>query len=295
MKKIRDPKALARDITNTLISEIAPQSGSALLHDVVHSALLKLNAHMDSSEAHEVAEDILEFVRGFIRDHQVHAEAEGRVWTLELIGSEGEWIRGAASPDPSLNEAIRDARLRRGYVGGVLRELISLSPTQFETACTKILDLLGCKNTHTSPVRDDGGIDFYGQLSLRGRLDSPHPLGGIDARTNVWLIGQAKHYPINPIRPSVIRELIGSVELARTKGAIHVWEGLHLAPFEPTVMLVFTTGHFSRGSKALLANSGVLSMDGPQLAAFLCDVGLGFSSDQQFTADQFRGDLLRMP
>ena len=270
-----------------------PKLPPALLHDKVAESAVLIGLAGCISDAQEIVEPLLGEIRNRILEHRLMAEAEGVAWNVELYGSDDEWIRGASFQDKSLDPLELGVRARRAHSDSVLIELQRLSAVEFERACTEVISRLGCANPYTSPIRDDGGIDFYGQLALKGRLQTPLPLGGIDSRANVWLIGQAKHYPTRAVGPEVVRELVGSVELARTSGAIHSWKGLELRPFDATVLLVFTTGRFSSGSLKLLARSGVLAMSGKQLSTFLCDAGLGFvENSPSFDPDQFRNELL---
>lgn len=286
-------RAEAGSLADYLIESTDRHAAPALLHDRTAEAALACGLAPSLDYAQEIVEPLLDTVRARLLSDRNSAESNGVPWHIELYGSEDEWIRGASFNDESLNPVEMAVRARRAYSATALTELRGLSAFEFERACTTILTRLGCENAHTSPQRDDGGIDFYGQLSLKGRLNTALPLGGIDRQANVWLIGQAKHYPTRAIQTSVIRELVGSVELARTKGAIHSWHGLELRPFDATVMLVFTTGWFSSGSISLLSQSGVLSMNGEQLATFLCDAGVGFiDSHTSFDLAAFRAQLL---
>lgn len=288
-RKMIEPRALAE----RLIAHTDRRSAPALLHDRVAEVALAEALADDLDHAQEVVEPHLVAVREHLLAIRDGAEKEGHTWHVELYGSELEWVRGASFRDVSLDPSEQDIRARRAEIEAVLTQLRGLSPDEFERACTRVLSLLGCEDARTSPRRDDGGVDFYGKLALQGRLNTQLPLGGIDARTAVWLIGQAKHYPTRPIQTATVRELVGSVELARTKGAIHEWAGLELRPFDATVLLVFTTGWFSSGSLSLLARSGVLSMSGAQLATFLCDAGVGFrGAPPAFETETFRADLL---
>jgi hypothetical protein len=283
----------AKKFVELLIKTTDRTSAPVNLHDrIAEMALAERLAH-SLNDALELVEPHLSEIRAITRRHRNSAEREGVSWHIELFGSDEEWIRGAAFVDLSLASEERLSRARRAHVEEVKSEIVGLSPAEFERACTTVLEKLGCQDPHTSSLRNDGGIDFYGQLALKGRLDADLPLGGIDSHVNVWLIGQAKHYPRSAIQTSVIREMVGSVELARTGGAIHSWEGLSLRPFDAVVILVFTTGWFSSGSKALLAQSGMLAMNGDQLATFLCDVGLGFSGQPPvFSRANFRKEVL---
>lgn len=284
-----EPSSLA----DRLIEATDRRSPPALLHDRIAEIALAAAWADNMNSAQEIVEPHLDAVRTRLLHIRDAAESGGHTWHVELYGSEYEWVRGASFHDKSLDPGEQDVRARRADIDAVLTELRKLTPADFERACTQVIALLGCRDPRTSPLRDDGGIDFYGQLALQGRLSTRLPLGGIDARTNVWLIGQAKHYPRRSIQTSVVRELVGSVELARTKGAIHEWAGLQLRPFDATVLLIFTTGWFSSGSVSLLAQSGVLSMNGEQLATFLCDAGVGFRGNPPaFDRMKFQDDLL---
>lgn len=286
-------KVASTRLASLLIESIGRASAPVLLHDQVAQLAIDDQRTQSLNEALEYVEPLLEKIRDIVRNKRNVAMLEGVTWDIELFGSDEEWVRGAAFQDSSLPKGEQSSRERRAFVTEVKAEILALSFSEFERACTTVLKKLGCSNSWTSPQRDDGGIDFYGKLSLKGRLNADLPLGGIDSKVNVWLVGQAKHYPTNAIQTSVIREMVGSVELARTGGAIHSWDGLSIRPFDAVVMFVFTTGKFSSGSKALLAKSGMLAMNGEQLATFLCDIGLGFEEEPtDFDRVVFRSELL---
>ncbi len=269
-----------------------PTEGPRLVHDVVAEHIVLLGHTENMDEALEMAEPLLDDVRSLVARHQYEAEGDGIAWALELFGSDDEYLRGSSSTDISLTDDEQRARACRAHTTAIHRELVRLTPQEFEVACTSILKMMGCREPHTSPIGNDGGIDFYGLLDLKGRLDNASPYGGFDARVGVWLVGQAKHYPTRPIQTAHLRELVGSVELARTGGAIHSWKGLRLRPFDPVVQLIFTTGHFSSGSAKLLEQSGLGSMNGMQLATFLADGAVGISpQDWSFDATVFRQSL----
>lgn len=281
----------------TLATALADRTGRTaapvLLHDYVAELAIEVGYASSLNSALEVVEPLLPKVRITLAHLQAEAEQNGTTWAVELFGSDDEWIRGSSFEDSSLDPTTRGIRARRAYVAEVKAQIVELTASEFERACTRVLKALGCNEPYTSPIRNDGGIDFYGRLTLKGRLDTPLPLGGLDDRAGVWLIGQAKHYPTRPIQTAVLRELVGSVELARTGGAIHSWNGLTLRPFDAVLLLVFTTGWFSAGSLALLEQSGVLAMNGDQLATLLCDAGLGFPEEKPpFVREVFRDELL---
>lgn len=131
--------------------------------------------------------------------------------------------------------------------------------------------------THLSPRSGDQGIDFYGRLNFEGRLKQIYMLPSIDRRLRVWLIGQAKHYKSAKVSTPDVRELVGSIELARSR--IHAGSrgltGLEIAPCDPIFYLFFTTGEISRDGWQLLERSGAIGLDGRMVASFLADSGMG--------------------
>ena len=49
------------------------------------------------------------------------------------------------------------------------------------------------------------------------------------------------------LAPAVLREMIGTVELARTGSALQEWPGLDFRPFDASLILIFTTGEVGPG------------------------------------------------
>ena len=263
-----------------------------MLHEVVAEIVFAAGHTTDFDEALELADPLLDDIRALVIENQADAERQGVAWLFELYGSDDEYLRGASAADLTLSEHERTTRARRVHVSTIRTELTRLTAGEFESACTEILRIMGCADPQTSSRGNDGGIDFYGRLELEGRLDNISAYGGFDRRVGLWLVGQAKHYPTRNIQTAHIRELVGSVELARTGGAIHTWPGLNVRPFDAVIQLFFTTGDFTSGSNKLIENSGLMAMNGDQLATFLADAGLGIDdSDRTFTRAKFRGDL----
>lgn len=279
-------------VVSTVIQRTDRLSRPQLLHDVVTECLVDVYS-LDPDTACEEAVELLGGVRRSLRDAQQAAELSGTDWTVEIYGSDDEYLRGASFADTSLSNREQEIRRQRQHVDAIRAHLQDLTPADFEIVCTAVLNLLECEGAVTSPLRDDGGIDFYGRLQLKSRLGREFPYGGIDGQVGVWLIGQAKRYKeSNPVQTADIRELVGSVELARTRGAIHEWEGLDIRPFDAVVQLFFTTGRFTSGAQRLLQKSGIISMNGEQLSVFLADCGVGIDPDQNtFDSASFRCQL----
>lgn len=276
-------------ICQEVCSRVKIEDPPILLIDLVIQIVLDLLLYADDESADEVGEQLTPLVSARLIDATREAERKNRILPFELHGFEFEYIRGSSFPDQSLNSDHQLVRRRRAKHNDVLKELQNLNWREFEIVCMKVLQMLGCSDPRVTSRSDDGGIDFFGKLSLKGRLDNLSPLGGFDQRMTLWMIGQAKFYrAINTVGPDVVRELVGSVELARTKGTSHVWNGLEVRAFEPIVILIFTTGEFSNKAMELLRDSGVLYMDGGDLAVFLTDNGVGITDGAGFTRDEFR-------
>jgi hypothetical protein len=153
-----------------------------------------------------------------------------------------------------------------------------MSPRAFEILSGKILNLLRVEKSVVSRRSADQGIDFFGRVPL-GQMLKPEIISpGAEKHFSVWLVGQSKHYPNTRITTAEIRELVGSVELARAKvfaGSTNPLDELRVRLCDPIIYLFFTTGQFSKDSIELLDRSGVLSFDGLQIGQFLADHGIG--------------------
>lgn len=240
------------EIVSALEAKTAPTDAPILIHDRIVDHLV-FHDQIDRASASEQAEKLIDSVSKRILERQDAAQSAGSVWAIEVYGTEGEYVRGSSFADTSLPSEEQDVRARRQHVNAITDTLRALTPNEFERVCTAILQEMGCKETVTTPHSNDGGIDFYGRLQLVGRLDQKFPYGGIDNRVKIWMIGQAKRFNVdNLVQAADIRELVGSVELARTGGAIHNWEGLDLHPFDAVLQVFFTTGSYTSGATKLL-------------------------------------------
>jgi hypothetical protein len=134
--------------------------------------------------------------------------------------------------------------------------------------------LLGARQTHLTQRSRDHGIDFYGRLVL-GDLDtSKVPFLRFADALQVWIVGQAKHYVGHKVSAPEIRNLVGSINLARFKeyaSETDLVEGLRLRSCDPVFALFLTTGTFSRDADRLACRSGVVLKDVGELARLLVD------------------------
>ncbi|WP_168916538.1 restriction endonuclease [Microcella flavibacter] len=230
-------------------------------------------------EAAEFAEQRLDGVKRGLESILDVATPSGTFARFAFNSSSDEHLQGSCFvPPEEEGTPIADAKRRRldfDEYGAFLR---GLNWRQFEACCRGILALLGCKDPRLTASANDQGIDFFGRLSLEGRLDISSHLPSPDRRLEVWMVGQAKHYSKTRVSTPDLRELVGSVELART-GAV-ADDGRALQGFEPRVCdpvfyLFLTTGSISADGLRLLAASGVVGLDTGHIATLLTDAGIG--------------------
>ncbi len=201
--------------------------------------------------------------------------------TLILLGSTLDNVAGCNYVLPADPSGVASAKRQRNYTGPLLTAIRSLTFAQFETFGARVLREIGATDAHITPHGGDQGIDFFGHLSL-GRFHSiPPPFGKLAHDVNLSFVGQAKHYPERSLGPDTVRELIGSISLARmrtfSRHDIQIFGGLDLKPFSPSVILLFTTGKLTSGAARLAQSAGIIARSGEQLAVFLADRGVGIN------------------
>lgn len=226
-------------------------------------------------EASELAERWKERAQTLLQNEYNELIALGRPTRVEFNSSSPYMLQGPCFIEPNDSEGLRGAKSRRSHMNAYSSALTTLSPRQFELLCSRILFLIGVENPVTTKYSADEGIDFYGRLRLSSSLLPLSQLSSWHAQLSIWLIGQAKHYDKErTISTFHIRELVGSVELAKAKvfGSVGDKYGdLGIRVCDPIFYLFFTTAPISSDSWRLLVRSGVIAMDGEMLAAFLAD------------------------
>lgn len=209
-----------------------------------------------------------------------NARDNGSYLTFAFNSSGSDYIQGSCFVEPADPIDIETAKIRRSKTLAIYDCCRSLLPAQVEDLCGKILKLLNVETPFVSRRSADQGIDFFGRVPY-GEILKPSFLGaGAEKHIAVWVVGQAKHYPDTAIATGDIRQLVGSVELARAKvfvGNADPLSQLTARLCDPVIYLFITTGRFSRDSLELLARSGVLAFDGLQIGQFLADHGIGIS------------------
>ena len=244
-------------------------------------------------QAVERAEQMEDVVRQLILRSRTKSDEEGSYSILSLSSVSDQIVSGTCFIEGGDKQEIIAAKQRRLHIEPLLDQIRNLTFQQFEIFGACVLKELGTKNTKVTPHSDDQGIDFYGLLSLGQHSDLPPPFGKLAHDVTLRFAGQAKHYPSKPIGPELIRELIGSIALARYKVFTtdnELFDDLQLLPFNPLVAMFFTTGRFSSGALELAKKAGIIARNGEQLAVFLADRGVGIeevNGVMQFSSQKF--------
>ncbi|WP_197516477.1 restriction endonuclease [Mycobacterium sp. E2497] len=212
----------------------------------------------------------------------------GRHVRFTFNQSDETYLQGSAYIAPNDDESIVSVKLRRKYHAQCLDAVIALAPKDFEVACRGLIRAIGATTTYITQQSADSGIDFFGLLPL-ARLNAVEAFPSIYDQMRVWLVGQAKHYQRTQVATPDIRELIGSVELAKARAFVNPdqYPELVVRVCDSVYYLFFTTGQISRDGWRLITRAGVVAMEGDDVAAFMADHKIGFSEDV-FDIDGFR-------
>ena len=237
----------------------------------------------DSSTARERAE---QWETAYLKRLRVELDTATRAVRpsrFAFNSSSGYMIQGACFIEPTDSQETREAKERRLHYLSHLSWLRDLEPVDFEYASRGILRLMGAVEARVTRLSGDQGIDFFGKLRLENRFPRAYVLGGLDRRLSVWLVGQAKRYKAVQVATPDLRELVGSVQLARTRTFASSGSGLEelkLLPCDPVFYLFFTTGLISADGWEFLERSGMIGLDGEMVAAFLADSEVGVVGGQ---------------
>lgn len=198
----------------------------------------------------------------------------------EFNPASDDYIQGSCYVAPGCSAQEATERRQRANKFHYLEEFRSVSNTEFEVLCARVLSLWEVEQDFYTRASADQGIDFYGRVPFGQLLKQRAVSPGAEKQMKIWLVGQAKNYSASQVSTKDIRELVGSVNLARSKayaGTKDPLGKLQMRVCDPVFFLFFTTGTISRDAWDLLEKSGVVGMDGDQLAVFLADHGIGIA------------------
>ena len=263
------PAAAVRCLPDFVAVDMSPKPLSELLVEII----ISLEWSVETT-AEDLAEKWLNRFRVYIQREINKAFEEASFVQFAFNSASKEHIQGSCYAEPRDGEAVRNAKRSRANAFKYREAFSQIKADQFETLCGKIIELLKVETPVVTKASADQGIDFFGQVPY-GQLMKPSAINaGAEKQLKIWLVGQAKHYNSTQVSTSDIRELVGSVSLAKSKayaGANDPLAGLQIRNCDPVFYLFFTTGKISRDAHDLLKKAGVVAMDGMQLAVFLAD------------------------
>jgi hypothetical protein len=268
--------SLAAELVHTAVSVVsAPRKTRSVLLDVILS-----QGWATGTEAEDKADLWLPRFKRRLRFTIEQSVEEGQYRSFAFNSSGDDYIQGYCFAEPGDPPEIIEAKGKRANTLHIHQHVAGITPAAFESLSGGVLKLLGVKEPKVSRRSADQGVDFYGRVHF-GDIVKPALLdAGAEKHFYVWLVGQSKHYPESRVSTHEIRELVGSVQLARAKvfaGTTDPLEDLAAKVCDPVFYLFFTSGRFTRDSKDILSRSGVLSFNGLQIAQFLADHGVGLS------------------
>jgi hypothetical protein len=244
-------------------------------------------------QAMEEAERLEAKVRQLIIQSSVDSSEQGSYSVLSLSSMNDRIVLGSCHVGPKDSPSVAQAKRQRLQIEPLLEQIRSLTFDQSEAFGACVLKELGAKMVKVTPRSGDQGIDFYGLLSLGQQSDLPPRFGKLAHDVTLRFAGQAKHYPDRAITPQHIRELVGSIDLARYQVFTRdtdLFDDLELLALNPLVAMFFTTGYFSRGALELAERAGIIARSGEQLAVFLADRRVGIEEIDgvmQFSSGKF--------
>ena len=201
-----------------------------------------------------------------------------QICRFEFNSANELFIQGSCYVEPNSSPAERAAKKRRSNCVQIRDTLDGFSDQQFEGLCAEVLRLMFVKDPTCTKYNKDHGIDFFGKM-LMGEIVNPPVIGpGAEDQIQIWLVGQAKNYRSLQVTTKEIREMIGSVSLARSKtfvGDESPYPNLELRLCDPVISLFLTSGTISRDAFSLMRKAGIVAMDGNQLSVFLADRNVG--------------------
>ena len=230
----------------------------------------KKNAALEYYERNEV--EIKEYINNMIYSSQ--NEYFGYFYHLELSKVNSDYIYGACYVLNTDDVETRNAKNNRMRFANIGHYIDNLKPNEFEQFCGKFISLIGVESPIVSRSSGDQGIDFFGRWDLRSIFSKLGLPSGVERQFQVWIIGQAKKYSTTKVGTEVVRELVGSIELAKAKAfseEVDEYRNLEIAYCNPVFYCLIITGAITSGTAKLLGKAGVVFFDRDLLSVFIAD------------------------
>ena len=263
----------------------SPQRITSAAAPVIHSLGWRTTIDDALDLASQWEARLTEYLRNTLNEHS----ELGRPTRLCFNSSANDHIQGSCYCEPTDPAETRTFKGRRALTQAYVDAIARLEPHAFENLCAKTLTLLGVTSPKTTRQSGDQGIDFYGAVDAQSMFYPKDLYPTIQKQLTLWVVGQAKHYLELQSGTAEIRELVGSLELARAKAfgsCTPDLDALNLRLVDPIFLIFISSGYISRNAWHLLKNSGVLAMDGDMLAAFLADRGIAIDAGN-FSSTRF--------
>ena len=253
-----------KDILDRLESQLGFNAPPTRLRNAIESVLVSAFG-VPPIKAAELAESREKKIGELINKKQFECINDGILFTLCLVGVEADSVAGSCYILTSDSPEIVQAKTHRLNTSPLLARIKALTFQEFELFGSKLLRELGARKTHVTPHSNDQGIDFYGIVSFGELNATPLSFFKLFHEVEIRFVGQAKHYPNSSIGTAIVRELVGSVDLARFKTYsidTDPFENINIKPFSPLVILLITSGTFTSGAIDLALRAGIIAKNG---------------------------------
>ena len=280
-----------RSLPQYLRLDESPRRARDLLSDIA----LGEGWSNDRSDAAEKGERWEEAFLKRCRRELSELNSLGRAASFAINSSSPDHLQGSAFVEPVDPPEAASAKQDRSRMGSYVGALQALTPQDFERLCGHFLALLGVQDPKVTAYTADEGIDFYGHLDIDPFLAPDAFYPHFSRQMSIWLVGQAKHYQSTKVATPDLRELVGSVTLAKALafgGAAEKYSDLSIRACDPVYFLFFTTGAVSADAWRLTKRSGMVTLDGEMIAAYLCARNVGFV-DGDYEPEAFADWLAR--
>ena len=238
-----------------------------------------------SEEWLESDEDLAEQVEAWekpflrrVREELSSLHSLGRVAYYSINSSSPNYLQGCAFVEPRDPPDVAAQKRALAKIRDYGPALAALTPRDFEVLCGSVLSLLGAENVTITPHSRDEGIDFYGVMRAGELAGQEGTLPSFTRQASIWLLGQAKRYIKTKVATPDIRDLVGAVELAKSRAFSSTrpkYKDLDVRVCDPVFFLFFTTGALTSAGWQLAQKSGVIALDGEMIADFLAGRGIG--------------------
>lgn len=253
------------------------------LRSLATEALVSLG--WSDEEALQFANDNEEKIQNVSKRLINAAEDRAEPVSFEFNANDPFLIQGNCYVLPDEGVSTKDDKERRANAPELLKAIGDLNPRDFEHLCGVLLQCLAVDVPFVTQSSGDQGVDFFGKADFGKFVRGTSELGPVTENLAVWIVGQAKRYANTKVKTSDLRELVGSVELAKSRisadGGVALTD-LEVRLCEPIFYFMVTSGVFTSGSETLLKSAGVAGFNGKRLSILLADHGVGLDSSRVF-------------